>query len=183
MTIEFSKDWKTPDMKKTPLRFRYTTYMGEHHPAAKKVVVEFTTKELASASSLSEAQRMKLIKLVGVRYNPDKDLVKMSCEKFENPAQNKRYLGDLVGKIIAEAKDKTDTFADVPLDFRHHKPKKTHNFPESWKIGNKEGVKKLAEARQGVRLLEDGERVVDGKEILESYIRAKAMVPSYASPQ
>lgn len=170
-------------MKKTPLRFRYTTYMGEHHPAAKKVVVEFTTRELAAASSLSESQRIKLIKLVGVRYNPEKDLVKMSCEKFENAAQNKRYLGDLVSKIIAEAKDETDMFEDVPLDFRHHKPRKVHTFPENWKVNNQEGFKKLSEARERVRFLEDGAPVVDGKEILESYVRSRGTIGNYANPQ
>lgn len=170
-------------MKSTPLRFRYTTYLGEQHPAAKKVVVEFTTKEIAAASSLSEAQRIKLIKLVGVRYNPDKDLVRMSCEKYGDPAQNKRYLGDLIGKIVAEAKDTKDMFEDVPLDFRHHKPRKVHVFPDSWKIGNQKGVERLSEQREGVRLLEDGEPVVDGKEILETYVRARGMAGSFAGPQ
>jgi len=28
----------------------------------------------------------------------------MSCEMFETQAQNKRYLGDLVGNIVQEAK-------------------------------------------------------------------------------
>lgn len=170
-------------MKSAPLRFRYTTYLGEHHPAAKKVVVEFTTKDLAAASSLTEAQRIKLIKLVGVRYNPSKDLVRMSCEKYGEPAQNKRYLGDLVNKIVAEAKDTTDMFEDVPLDFRHHKPKKVHVFPESWKVRDGEGVKRLGEQRESVKLLERSEEVVDGKEILETYVRARGMVGSLASPQ
>lgn len=170
-------------MKSTPLRFRYTTYLGEHHPAAKKVVVEFTTKDLASATSLTEPQRIKLIKLVGVRYNPSKDLVRMSCEKFGEPAQNKRYLGDLVNKIVAEAKDTTDMFEDVPLDFRHHKPRKVNVFPEEWKINGEQGVKRLEGQREGVRLLGEKEELVDGKEILETYVRAKGMVGSFASPQ
>lgn len=83
------------------LRFRYTTYMGEFHPADRKVVVEFCPNDLAD---LTELQRMKLKKLAGARYNPEKDIVKMSCEKFEHQAQNKRYLGDTVQKLIAAAK-------------------------------------------------------------------------------
>jgi small subunit ribosomal protein S35 len=89
---EFAKPFEPPPLT-APLRFRYTTYMGEAHPAAKKVVVQFCTRDI---SSLTEPQRIKLIKLAGVRYNPDTDVVKISCEKFEEPAQNKRYLGDLV---------------------------------------------------------------------------------------
>lgn len=88
----------TADM---PLRFRYTTYMGEQHPAEKKVVLEFSPADMPH---LTELQRNKLRKLVGVRYNPESDIVKMSCEMFETQAQNKRYLGDLVDKLLQESR-------------------------------------------------------------------------------
>lgn len=90
-----------PPDKHTPLRFRYTTYMGEQHPAERKVVVEFCTQDMPN---LTDSQREKLIKLVGVRYNPETDIVKMSCEMFETQAQNKRYLGDLVDTLLKEAR-------------------------------------------------------------------------------
>jgi len=44
------------------------------------------------------------MKLAGPRYNPEKKVIKMSCERFEHQAQNKRYLGDLVQKMIEAAK-------------------------------------------------------------------------------
>jgi hypothetical protein len=75
--------------------------MGEFHPADRKVVVEFCPKDL---TDLTDLQRMKLKKLAGARYNPEKDIVKMSCERFEHQAQNKRYLGDTVQKLIEAAK-------------------------------------------------------------------------------
>ena len=106
--------------------------MGETHPAANKVVLQFCTADLP----LTPAQRTKLIKLVGVRYNPQKDLVKMSSEMFETQAQNKRYLGDLVDTLMTEAKDENETFEDIPLDFRHHKFKRKPEFPEAWKRSN-----------------------------------------------
>lgn len=98
--LEFAKPFEKPtgDMA---LRFRYTTYMGEQHPAEKKVVLEFCTMDMPD---LTDVQRMKLIKLAGVRYNPDTDIVKMSCEMFPSPAQNKRYLGDLVDNMLKEAR-------------------------------------------------------------------------------
>lgn len=99
--------------------------------------MDFTTKDVQKAADLTEAQRIKLIKLAGVRYNPDTDVVRMSSEKFEYAAQNKRYLGDLVGKLIKEAKDEKDMFEDIPLDFRHHKPKVKHLFPEEWKMSRR----------------------------------------------
>src|SRR6195952_1749725 len=109
--------------------------MGEHHPASRKVVLQFCTKDLLSSSpTFTEQHRQKLLKLVGPRYNPDTDVVKMSCEQFEAPAQNKRYLGDLVKKLLDEARNGEDSFEDVPLDLRHHKAKRRVEFPEGWKL-------------------------------------------------
>lgn len=88
----------TADMS---LRFRYTSYLGEKHPAAKKVVLEFSPADMPN---LTPVQREKLKKLVGVRYNPEKDIVRMNCEMFETQAQNKRYLGDLVDKLLHESR-------------------------------------------------------------------------------
>jgi len=86
--------------------------MGEFHPADRKVVVEFSPKDLRD---LTEAQQLKLMKLAGPRYNPRKELVKMSCDRFEHQAQNKRYLGDLVQKMIAAAKVRRTTMSDPKI--------------------------------------------------------------------
>jgi small subunit ribosomal protein S35 len=98
--LEFAKPF-VPPTADMPLRFRYTTYMGEQHPAERKVVMEFCTLDMPN---LTRIQRMKLIKLAGVRYNPETDIVKMSCEMFPSQAQNKRYLGDLVDEMLREAR-------------------------------------------------------------------------------
>lgn len=97
---ELAKQFEPPAADQV-LRFRYTTYMGEFHPADRKVVVEFCPADIPG---LTDAQRLKLKKLAGARYNPEKDIVKMSCERFEHQAQNKRYLGDMVNKLIQAAK-------------------------------------------------------------------------------
>jgi small subunit ribosomal protein S35 len=98
--LEMAKPFEPPtaDM---PLRFRYTTYLGEQHPAEKKVVLEFCTADMPD---LTKVQRQKLKKLAGARYNPETDIVKMSCEMFESQAQNKRYLGDRVDELLTEAR-------------------------------------------------------------------------------
>lgn len=83
-----------------PLRFRYTSYMGEFHPAEKKVVVEFSPADFG----LTAVQQEKMKKLAGSRYNPEKEIIKMSCESFEHQAQNKRHLAETVEKLVAEAK-------------------------------------------------------------------------------
>lgn len=99
---EFAKPFEPPTAEQC-LRFRYTSYMGEIHPAEKKVVVEFSPADFG----LSDVQQLKLKKLAGVRYNPEKETIKMSCEKFEHQAQNKRYLAETVEHLIAEARVRT----------------------------------------------------------------------------
>ena len=114
---------------------------------------------------LTSQQRDKLIKLVGPRYNPSKDIVHMSCESFPDQAQNKRYLGDLVEKLIREAKDGHDTFEDVPFDFRHHTPKVFHKFPENWIITPERRAQLLAkhkEASEAEKIRMETGRVIDG---------------------
>lgn len=64
------------------------------------MVVEFSPADFG----LSEIQQEKLKKLAGSRYNPEKETIKMSCESFEHQAQNKRYLAELVEKLLVDAK-------------------------------------------------------------------------------
>ena len=146
--------------------------MGERHPAEKKVVLEFCTKDLPN---LTEEQRIKLVKLAGVRYNPETDVVKMSSEMFETQAQNKRYLGDLVDTLMTEAKDATDMFADVPLDFRHHKFVAKPKFPDHWRM-TPERKEQLEATRQQKHSLEQERagqgRLVDGVKLIETMLRS-----------
>lgn len=156
-----------PPTAATPFRFRYTSYLGESHPATNKVVVEFSPTDL----SLTPPQLTKLLKLAGVRYNPSTKIVKMSCESFDTQAQNKRFLGETIQALIKEAKDTKDMFEDVPLDFRHHKEKKFTPFPEAWKL-TPERKKYLEEKREKSRVLEDQRlnngQLVDGKTVIET---------------
>ena len=145
--------------------------MGETHPGSQKIVLEFCTRDLRT---LTEPQRIKLIKLVGPRYNPETDIVKMSSEMFETAAQNKRYLGDLVDTLMEEAQDETDMFEDVPLDFRHHKFRPKVEFPEGWKLTKEkrarlEGERKVRDERERERK-EQG-RLVEGVTIIEEAMR------------
>ncbi|TVY34131.1 37S ribosomal protein S24, mitochondrial [Lachnellula subtilissima] len=152
------------------LRFRYTTYLGESHPAEKKVVVEFSPADMPNLTSI---QREKLKKLAGTRYNPEEDIVRMSCEMYETQAQNKRYLGDLIDTLLKEARDPTDTFADVPLDIRHHHFKPKLRFPQEWALTD-ERREQLAQYRlqmeQKDQKLELEGQLVDGLKQIEQVI-------------
>jgi len=151
------------------LRFRYTTYMGEQHPAEPKVVVELASQDL-TPKHLTEAQRQTFLKLAGTRYNPQTDIIRMSSEKFSSRAQNKRYLADIVNSMIKEAKE-GDSFADIPLDLRHHKPKTRIQFPDSWNMT--EARKNQLAARRQERLSAEETRaaLVDGNSVVSHAIK------------
>lgn len=130
--------------------------------------------------SLSPVQKSKLIKLAGPRYNPSTDIIKMSCELYDTQAQNKRFLGDSISKLLAEARDGKDKFEDVPFDFRHHKPKVRYEFPKEWLL-TPERKAYLEERRQRV-LKADDERMnngtlVDGHKIVETSLPFTAPEP------
>ncbi|KAJ4302560.1 37S ribosomal protein S24, mitochondrial [Collariella sp. IMI 366227] len=176
---KLAKPFKAPAEDEV-LRFRYTTYMGEFHPADRKVVVEFSPGDMPG---LTDVQKLKMKKLAGSRYNPEKDIIKMSCERFEHQAQNKRYLGDIIDKMVETAKDPTDTFEDVPLDTRHHKFKQVIKFPKEWYM-TEERKKELVAQRQAALLLDEGKRaeglLIDGKSTIQeamSKIKVEQLVP------
>ncbi|KAJ5990036.1 hypothetical protein N7499_010562 [Penicillium canescens] len=151
------------------LRFRYTTYMGEQHPAEPKVVVELASQDL-TPKYLTEAQRQTFLKLAGTRYNPQTDIVRMSSEKYGSRAQNKRYLADLVNSLIKEAKE-GDSFADIPLDLRHHKPKVRLQFPESWNMTETRREQLAARRRERLAAEETREALVDGNNVISDAIK------------
>ncbi|KAF9192744.1 hypothetical protein BGZ51_004912 [Haplosporangium sp. Z 767] len=120
-----------PPSKTQILRFRTSTYIGEiNHPAAPKVVLTVDTKSLP----LTNAELHKFLLLVGSRYDPVKEQIKMSCEKFQDRSQNFKWLSDTLDKLINEAKKEPEAVSDMPLDLRyaakHMKPKL--RFPKEW---------------------------------------------------
>lgn len=154
--------------------------MGEQHPAQSKVVLEVSPTDLTlrqpstKRAVLSEAQRLTLLKLAGPRYDPHKDIIKMSCEKYPSAAQNKRYLSDVLDSLIDAAKT-GDSFADIPLDLRHaKKPRTKHIFPADWLL-NEQKVKQLAADRQEVLLPGASvSEVVDGAKVYRAAVAASA---------
>lgn len=169
---ELAKPFEPPTEKQL-LRWRYTTYFGDSHPAEKKVVVQFAPDDLG----LTPMQADKLKKLAGPRFNPENELIKMSCESYPHQAQNKRYLSNLVDDMIAAAKDPKDTFEDIPLDLRHHIIKPKPRFPKEWFM-TEQRRKELDSTRQQLSLADfqsaQSGKLVDGKKVIERYLLKKA---------
>ena len=140
--------------------------MGEHHPGARKVVLDFSPMSLPN---LTEIQKSKLIKLLGVRYDPTTGRGKMSTDRYPTAPQNKRFLGDLLQKLLTAAKDPTDTFEDIPYDFRHVKEKKVYEFPEEWKM-DAQKLRALRLKRRQAQQIEESKvasgQILDGTKLI-----------------
>ncbi|KAJ1914746.1 37S ribosomal protein S24, mitochondrial [Mycoemilia scoparia] len=118
-----------PPTEKQALRFKTTKHYGINpHPGDKRVTL--TTK--VSKLGLTNAQKHKFLLLVGPRYNPATDELKMTEDKAQTIMENKKLLSDTLDRLLAEAKNNDDMFEDIPLTFPHHKPKTVHKFPEEW---------------------------------------------------
>jgi small subunit ribosomal protein S35 len=106
LMVEFARPFRPPT-KFEVLRFRYTSYLGENHPAARKVVMQFPLRQLRQSLSsdprFDDVWEHKFKLLCGPRYNPETDIVHMSSEQHHYPAQNKRWLSDKLDEMIQAA--------------------------------------------------------------------------------
>lgn len=136
--VKYRTEYTPINVTTHPIKYRYTTYLGEEHPNSKKVVLSCHTKDLP----LNAKQLHKFRLLARTRYNYETDEFKMSSEKFLEPMQNAGYLNDILQRLLKESKDLSeDSFEDIPLDTRHIKAQnsrkkkgtKSFKFPEEWK--------------------------------------------------
>lgn len=98
-----------------PLIVRSIDYAGEKHPVTAKRTVVVAIGQLP-LKNVDAVHKFKV--LAGVRWTPDppKDggvgpretgrehgFIKISCEDFPQPAQNLKWISDVIDKLIAEA--------------------------------------------------------------------------------
>ncbi|CDK28366.1 unnamed protein product [Kuraishia capsulata CBS 1993] len=146
---KFRQEYTPIKATETPVKLRYTSYLGEDHPAEKKVVLTTVVADLG----LGEAEAHKFKVLAGVRYNYKTDTFKMSSDRFAEATQNSRYLSDTLNALLRESKDlSNETFADIPLDVRHitakdkkqwHHAKRQYSFPKEWRKPQDKNAKKF----------------------------------------
>ncbi|KWU46479.1 hypothetical protein RHOSPDRAFT_15122 [Rhodotorula sp. JG-1b] len=141
--VAFRKPF-TPPSAREVVQVRHQHYQGEDHPAARKVVL---TVPVASLPLKTPAAVHKLQLLAGARWEPpvpealrlksykgkerslapegkeDQGTLKIACELFPASRMNEKWCSDTLDKLLAEANNAKDTFADVPLDLRQARAK------------------------------------------------------------
>lgn len=73
----------------------------DFHPADFKVALMVKTADLG----LNEEEVKIFIRMVGPRYNPGRREVKLTCKRFPNRIENKRFLVLTLENLVAEAKN------------------------------------------------------------------------------
>jgi len=115
LLAQYRSPYTPPNREKLNLRFQHFAFPNEpSHPAMAKVVLTFSPDTVG----LSAEQLHKLKLLAGSRFDSNTNTVRISASRFPTQAQNKRYLVQTYERLVAMAKDGTDSFADVPLDER-----------------------------------------------------------------
>ena len=79
------------------------------HPADLKVALMVDTKDLG----LSPTELRVFLRMVGPRYNHNKREVKITCKRFANRIENKRFAVLTLEKLLAEARK----IANGPLEY------------------------------------------------------------------
>lgn len=95
------------------LRFQTTSYGRFALPPYVSAGEHRVTVKVALAAIPLENDREKeiLLEIVGARYNPKKGVLKLSSEKFASRIENKRYLVDMIERIVSNARKLAEEFA------------------------------------------------------------------------
>lgn len=85
--------------------------------------------------------------------------------------------------MLTDSQDSTDTFADIPLDLRHHPIKQKPKFPTEWRL-TEARRKELDELRaqsvaRDVKRGDEG-KLVDGSVMLKQMLQEPAPEPEAA---
>lgn len=132
LLANFRQPYQPQASEKSPIRLTYQTdFTDESTAFNRKVTLQVHIDDL----KLDAKQQHKFKLLAGSKFNYDTNVLKIKAESFPEPTQNARFVVDTFNKLLAEAKDLKDDFADIPLDSRHmrnlHK-KALPQFPKEW---------------------------------------------------
>ena len=112
-SMQLQEQYLECGIPESELRFRTTSYgrfqlppyvsPGEH-----RVTVKLS---LSAIPFENEQEKEILLQIVGSRYNPERDELKLSSEKFASRIENKRHLVGMLERIVASSRRLAKEFA------------------------------------------------------------------------
>lgn len=113
----------------SPITLSFKSSFPDENKNSSKVYLLCDIKDL----KLDDKQAKKLKILAGNRFNFNTNKIHFTCDKFSEITQNSRWLVDTFNRLLAEAKDLSDDFSDIPLDDRSARQKDiTPAYPVEW---------------------------------------------------
>lgn len=135
LLAKYRQEYVPAEDTKSPIKLTFNSDFSDETGSAFNRKVTLTV-QLAHLK-LDDKQAKKFKILSGNKFDHNKDVFRLSSEKFQEATQNARWLVETFNRLLTESKDLSkDSFDDVPLDTRHSKPyarKPAYEFPEEWK--------------------------------------------------
>ncbi|CUM63062.1 uncharacterized protein PRCAT00000627001 [Priceomyces carsonii] len=131
LLAKFRQPYNPSPSGENPLKLIFSTdFSSERNSSNRKVQIKCNLKDL----NLNETEERNLKLLAGNKFDYHKNEIHFSSDSLPEATQNARQLVDTFNRLLKEAKTLNDEFADIPLDKRHMKPKRTQiKYIESWK--------------------------------------------------
>ncbi|KAJ1513920.1 37S ribosomal protein S24, mitochondrial [Coelomomyces lativittatus] len=122
------------------LRFRYLDDLRKpDNPEATEVKLSISVPQLVETEKLTKEQTHLLLLLCQQHYNPLTNEINVSCQRHIYRAQNRKWLIDLIDRLLDHVKNAQDFFADVELNLNHVQRRirdlkrvEKCRFPKSW---------------------------------------------------
>lgn len=131
LLAKYRQKYEPRSDKHEPIRLTFHSDLtDESTPYNRKVTLAVALDDLA----LQDKQQKKFKILAGNKFSHNKQVFKFSSDQFPDATQNARWLVETFNKLLAEAKDLTEAFDDIPVDMRHTKLQKPKPaFPDAWR--------------------------------------------------
>lgn len=131
LLAKYRQKYEPRNDKEEPIRLTFHSDLADETNAYnRKVTLAVLLEDLA----LEEKQQKKFKILAGNKFNHHKQVLRFSSSQFPDATQNARWLVETFNKLLAESKDLTEAFDDIPVDTRHSRAQKPRAiFPEAWK--------------------------------------------------
>lgn len=127
-----------PPTNQQYVKFLTIEHVGEKVDRDRRPSMIIDLNRLAKLELFTKAQTHKLLLICHRQWIQHSNLLRFSCSKYPEFAQNKLYLAKLWKRIVAEVKNSKDMFADIPLTAVKRKSKRTIlaernlTFPKEW---------------------------------------------------
>ncbi|GAA93384.1 uncharacterized protein L969DRAFT_77715 [Mixia osmundae IAM 14324] len=126
-----------PPAKDEVIQVRTQKWIGVPTAVDQKVAI---TVPINSLELPTGEARDTIRKLAGTRWDAEKDVIAISCQRYNTQEANAKWCSDTLDRLIRSARDKSVDLSDIPLDDRPTlaRIKKRHagvtfkDYPQEW---------------------------------------------------